>query len=266
MPLTDEEIQGLLANSIDSMRHGYDHFFELARAREYHRRAGDPLLHHGKWVILSAHHAADCLLQGVLNDLDAANNCFKNPDKDKDRRHPSLSLVLKELESAANVEKLKPSEKTLLGLVRKLGCERDRIMHRALCGELDRSLPAFAMLAVRRVLRARYGVPEDHFGWTEHEILADVLDAIRANRHPEYFAYVEQALREEHPDQYIEPCPLCGTSGILNGGNHCEACFIEMVRIQCASCGNESPQPSEPMMRQKTSCPFCGGEPGRAGR
>ena len=73
MPLTSDEKDGLLTNALDSMRHAYDHFWELARTQEVRERANDTLRHHYKWVILSAHHAAECLLQRLLSDVEPAN-------------------------------------------------------------------------------------------------------------------------------------------------------------------------------------------------
>ena len=45
---------GLWANARDSIKHALDHFWERGRPRADRS-------HHDKWIVLSVHHAAECI-------------------------------------------------------------------------------------------------------------------------------------------------------------------------------------------------------------
>ena len=254
MAFTRAHRAGLRRNALDSMRHAFAHFGELDELQGQAAAGPDTLLHHQKWAILSVHHAADCALQLLLDDLDPGNACFVSKGA---LRHPSLSVTLKQLRCPHNVAKLARSEGALLGLLHGLDVERHALMHRGLSGNLEPSIAAFAMLGLRGVLRARYGIDETDFGWWASDICQEVMRVISLRHYDEYFTYVEQALQEGHPGRWIEACPYCGTHAVLDGAFRCDACFLAIDWAECPLCGTQFPQMANPGPDEPCTCPSC---------
>jgi hypothetical protein len=73
---------GLWANGRDSILHALDHFTERDRAR------ADRHPHHDKWIVLSVHHAAECICNMRLIQLEPDNALFSRRGA---IRFPSLS-------------------------------------------------------------------------------------------------------------------------------------------------------------------------------
>ena len=257
MRFSEAEREGLRRNCLDSMRHALDHFFELARVGG--GVDADPVArrHHHKWAILSVDHVADCLLQWMLNDLDPENECFRELGEPK-YRAPSLTACLKELAKGPAAEQLKGSERGLLDLLEDVHRERCRLVHRTLPERLDPSLAAFALLALRRCLRRRYGVSEEEFGWDEPELLQDTFLAMRTRHYDHYFIYAELAVAEEHRGAPVESCPYCATLAVVPGHSHCEACFLAIDWVECLECGAEFAAVAGPPDADGTVCPSCG--------
>jgi hypothetical protein len=91
MVLSDDLLaagEGLWANGRDSIIHALDHFSERDRPRADRR-------HHDKWIVMSVHHAAECICNMRLIQLEPNNPLFS-------RRgaiwFPSLSETLRELQ------------------------------------------------------------------------------------------------------------------------------------------------------------------------
>ena len=63
---TREISDGLWANARDSIKHALDHFWERGQPRADRR-------HHDKWIVLSVHHAAECICNMRLISLEPSN-------------------------------------------------------------------------------------------------------------------------------------------------------------------------------------------------
>ena len=254
MAFTTEQREGLLHNSLDSMRHALDHFFELGTLDRTRKESGYNLQHHHKWVILSVHHAADCLLQVFLDDLDPASQCLQKRGK---LRHPSLSRTLRALRRPANTDRLKESEKLFLKLVEDLNKQRNDLMHGTLPETIQPSVAAFLLLALRRVLRTRYAIAEEDFAWWEDDLGQHVMREIHLKHYDLYFQYVERAVAEDNPDRWVDSCPYCGTLAIPGTASRCEACFLVIDWIECSSCGTEFAHMAHPEGDEPRVCPSC---------
>ena len=93
---TESILDGLWMNARDSIKHALDHFWEREQSRADRR-------HHDKWIVLSVHHAAECICNMQLVDLEPDNPVFS-------RRgsiwFPSLTKTLDELQRARNEARL----------------------------------------------------------------------------------------------------------------------------------------------------------------
>jgi len=254
--LSPEERQALLENSLDSLRHALDHFFELAAVDRGRGTAHLELRHHTKQAILSAHHAGDCLLQVILWDIDPASPCFSKKGR---FHHPPLTNTLAALRRPANQERLRKSEGLFMRFMEGLNEERGALMHRTLSDAIEPSIAACAVLAIRRVLRTRYRVDPSRFGWDTDDIGQEVMSEIRWNHYDRYFRYVEQAVAEESPRQTVDECPYCGSAAVLSTGTSCEACYLEVERVECPSCGCEFIAEPVSAGSKRDTCPNCGG-------
>ena len=108
--------KGLWVNGRDSIMHALDHFAE----REHERSDRQ---HHDKWIVLSVHHAAECVCNMRLLQLEPESLLFS---RNGDIWFPSLSVTLKQLQVPFNAARLSPAELQLLRLLNQLPDIRHR--------------------------------------------------------------------------------------------------------------------------------------------
>src|SRR5271169_3708550 len=103
----------------DSIKHALDHFSERGRERSNRE-------HHDKWIVLSVHHAAECVCNMRLLQLEPKSPLFLPKGK---IWFPNLSRTLKELQVPLKA-RLSPAELQLLRLLNQLPEIRNQLMHR----------------------------------------------------------------------------------------------------------------------------------------
>lgn len=255
MPLAPEQIDGLRSNLLDSVHHAMDHFWERARSEGYLAKGEMPSIQHEKWIILSVHHAADCLLKLLCNKLGMLH---LRQNRSGEVHYPSASEMLRRLGPLADTGRLSVSEKKLLVLLALFDKKRHELMHGPLPEAPNVSVAAFAMLAIIRVIRTQYGIPSNYSDWESPELLSDVLETIPSKSLSEYSDYVEQALIEEQPNTFFDPCLYCGAAALATKASFCEACLVRIDWIECDSCLEQIPIVADDWPDNHQSCPVCG--------
>ncbi|MBI1748019.1 MAG: hypothetical protein HYR55_15735 [Acidobacteria bacterium] len=253
MKLNIELVKGLWENARDSMFHALEHISELGSTDENK-------IHHRKWIILSAHLAAECFLKILLKSLDPSESQFK--DSKGRTWFPSLSETLLAIRKFEQSGELKQSEQKLLDLLEKLNKVRNEIIHRDLPNDIDPSVAAWSILAMLRAFSSRIGVATREIFDQVPPIETDIVNLIRWHKLGEYQAFVEQSLREDYPNiPFFPQCPNCGTMAILN--DSCESCFVEISRVECRNCMEEYYIFSDQKHRLffGNVCPNCGVSP-----
>jgi hypothetical protein len=219
---------GLWANGRDSIRHALDHFSE--RDREGSNRP-----HHDKWIVLSVHHAAECVCNVRLLDLEPGCPLFSWKGRNW---FPSLSDTLKRLKNAQNLPRLSPAEQKLFLLLRQLPDIRHEFAHRIAPKEADVSVAAMCMIGLLKYIERLKGESASDIVWQSPPIEADVVAAIRYTRLEEYGSFVATFLEEKYPNQRLPECPSCGVQAVV--WSTCEACFTELDHVQCSECGEDA--------------------------
>ena len=219
--------EGLWANGRDSIMHALHHFFERGRPRADRR-------HHDKWIVLSAHHAAECICNMRLIQLEPDSRLFS-------RRgsiwFPSLSDALRELQLPRMAQRFSPAEQKLFILLSELPDIRHQFMHRIAPAEVDVSIAAMCMIGLLKYLERLGGEPASDIVRQSSPIEGDVVSAIRHTRLQEYGDFVELFLREEYGDRWLPSCPACGVQAVVSA--KCEACFTELASVECPNCHEE---------------------------
>src|ERR1039458_4045340 len=139
--------KGLWMNGRDSVMHALDHFSQ--RGRE---RSNGP--HHDKWIMLSVHHAAECVCNMRLLQLEPKSPLFF---RNGDIWFPNLSATLKQLQEPTNSARLSPAEIQLLRLLRQLPNIRHQFMHRTAPEEVDVSIAAMCMIGLLKYIERLKG-------------------------------------------------------------------------------------------------------------
>jgi hypothetical protein len=219
--------EGLWANGRDSIKHALDHFFERDQPRADRQ-------HHDKWIVLSVHHAAECICNMRLIQLEPDNPLLS-------RRgsiwFPSLSDTLRELQRPRLAERFSPAERKLFILLSELPNIRHQFTHRTAPAEMDVSVAAMCMIGLLKYLERLKGESASDIVWQSSPIEGDVVAAIRYTRLQEYGDFVELFLREKHGDRWFASCPACGVQAVVSA--KCEACFTELESIDCPNCQEE---------------------------
>lgn len=241
--------KGLWNNARDAIRHALEHVRELASTRE-------DKAHHLKWIILSAHQAAECFCNILLIRVNPGHSSLT---KNGRPWYPSLRFTVQELLREPLNRNLTPGERRLHELLKELPDIRDRLMHCPLPDALDSSVAAISLLGLLRVARKHLGEPAPEFESDYPRIESEVFSVITYKRLDEYCRLAEELLREEFPDRLLGYCSNCGTSSVVAG--HCEICFEEMDSFECPYCGEEDLIPSwqrhlNPDL--EIECPSCG--------
>lgn len=239
---------GLLQNSLDSIRHALDHFSER-------NIKNGKSLHDDKWIVLSVHHAAECICNAFLLRVEPKCGLFKNGEN---TWFPSLSKTLPRLESGQNQKHLTNAERQLIALLGKLPGIRNQFMHRTAPEAVDVSTAAMCMIGLLKHLESRHGIEASEIVWQSPPIEGDVVAAIRYQRLDEYGKFVELFLREKYPNRWLPQCPSCSAPAVVS--SHCEACFEELGSVTCSRCDEEVFFLSCERSIGKTEieCPDCG--------
>jgi hypothetical protein len=222
-PISD----GLWANARDSIKHALDHFCERGQPR------GDRG-HHDKWIVLSVHHAAECICNMRLIDLEPNNPLLS---KRGSPWFPSLTQTLGELQAPRNEARLSPAEHQLFVLMRGLPDIRNELMHRTAPAGLDVSIAAMCMVGMLKYIERVRGETASDIVWQSPPIEGDVVAAIRSIQ--EYSNFVELFVREKYGDRWLPACPACGVRAVESAvmSAVCEACFTELGSVECKECG-----------------------------
>jgi hypothetical protein len=215
---------GLWANARDSLRHALDHFLDRDQSPTDRR-------HHEKWIVLSVHHAAECICNMRLIELDPQNSLLQ---RNGAIWFPSLARALDELQSLQNVNRLSPAERKLFVLMAGLSDIRHQFMHRIAPAEVDLSLAAMCMIGLLKYIERLRGISASDIVWLSSPIEASVVAAIRYARHQEYNNFVELFLHEKYGGRWLPSCPACTVRAVV--GSICEACFAELGKIDCPQC------------------------------
>jgi hypothetical protein len=229
--------------------HALDHFSE--RGREVSNRQ-----HHDKWIVLSVHHAAECVCNMRLLQLEQKNSVFS---RNGNIWFPSLSTAVKHLQIPLNSARLSPAELRLLSLLSQLSDIRHQFMHRISPKETDVSIAAMCMIGLLKYVERLKGETASDIIWQSPPIEGDVVAAIRHTRLDEYGQFVALFLQEKYADRVLPECPSCGIPAVA--GYNCEACFEELNHLLCA----ETDEEVYFMSWERThgsgriECPHCGG-------
>ena len=165
--------------------------------------------HHGKWIVLSVHHAAQIFCIMLLKEFDPTNAIFKSKRESQDR-WPSLVQAIRELLATKYRTRLTGAEIQLLNLLRKLNKSRNRIMHGIAPEGLDLSLAAMSILGLSRVAHRRRGESVRDILQADSSIQSYVVDAISYKKFDDYYRFVEAFLAEEFPGKYLPNAKIVG--------------------------------------------------------
>jgi hypothetical protein len=183
--------------------------------------------------VLSVHHAAECICNMRLIDLEPNNPSLRKRGL---IWFPSLAQTLGELKAPQNDARLSPAERQLFVLMRGLPDIRHQLMHRIAPAGMDVSIAAMCMLGMLKYIERLRGQTAADIVWQSSPVEGDVVAAIRYTRHKEYNDFVELFLREKHGDQWLPSCPACGVRAVASAV--CEACFTELGSVKCSECGS----------------------------
>ena len=241
---------GLLQNGLDSIRHAMDHFSERNREKGKSR-------HDDKWIVLSVHHAAECVCNALLLKVEPNCRLFR---RGSSKWYPSLTKSLEQLQIDSNIQKLTASEMQLLSLLNQLPDIRHKFMHRVAPEEVDVSIAAMCLIGLLKHLEARYGTESSDIVWQSPPIETDIVASIRYQRIEEYVKFIESFLREKYEGSWLRQCPSCAAWSVLH--SRCEACFEELDSITCPECDEKVLlQPWEKKHGTATAvCQDCGKE------
>jgi hypothetical protein len=218
---------GLWVNARDSIKHALDHFWERGQERADHG-------HNDKWIVLSVYHAAECICNMRLIELEPGNPLLNRVPM----WFPSLTRTLTELQDVRIETRLSPAERQLFVLMREVSNIRHQLMHRIAPAVMDVSIAAMCMVGMLKYIERLRGETAADIAWQSSPIEGDVVAAIRSARRQEYDNFVELFLREKHGDQWLPSCPGCGVRAVTSAV--CEACFTELGSVECNKCGDRA--------------------------
>jgi hypothetical protein len=241
--------EGLWDNGRDSIAHALDHFRERDD-KDSDRR------HHDKQIVLSVHHAAECVCNMRLLDLEPACPLFSRRGE---VWFPSLWETIKQLLVPMNAVRLSPAERQLFLLLKELPDIRHQFMHRIAPKEVDVSIAAMCMIGILKYIKRLAGESASDIAEQSPPVEGHVVAAIRYTRLQEYNRFVELFLEEKYPDDvWLLQCPSCGVNAVID--SKCEACFEELSSITCSGCDEEiyfvawQRNPGDGMVE----CQYCG--------
>jgi hypothetical protein len=219
---------GLWVNGRDSIKHALDHFSERDQPRADRR-------HHDKWIVLSVHHAAECICNMRLVELEPNNPLFSRKGS---IWFPSLARALSELQHPRNGARLTPAERQLFVLMGGLPDIRHQLMHRIAPAELDVSIAAMCMMGLLKYIERLRGESAADIVWQSPPIEGDVVAAIRYTRHQQYGDFVALFLREKYGNRWLPTCPACEVRAVVS--TVCESCFTKLGSVECPGCSSQA--------------------------
>src|SRR6185369_11686496 len=110
--MPNEVIEQFWKNARDSLKHAFDHYFELEMGAENK-------WHHHKWIIVSVHHAASCISYMWLKEARPEHSVFKK------KEFPHLDVCVRTLRQ---LDQLPDSETRLIEVFSRLNDIRDKFM------------------------------------------------------------------------------------------------------------------------------------------
>lgn len=215
---------GLLENGLDSIRHAMEHFSERNCDKRKSR-------HDDKWIVLSVHHAAECVCNALLLKVEPNCRLFRRGSSEW---YPSLTRSLEQFQVDANIQKLTAPEIQLLSLFGQLPDIRHKFMHRVAPEEVDVSIAAMCLIGILKHLEARYGTESSDIVWQSPPIETDIVASIRYQKLEEYGKFIESFLQEKYKGSQLKQCPVCAAWSVLHSS--CEACFEDLDSITCPDC------------------------------
>lgn len=222
--MPNDLIEQFWKNAGDSLKHAFDHYFELEMGAENK-------WHHHKWIIVSVHHAASCISLMWLTEDDPSHTVFAK------NKFPHLEDSAKALLRSG---RLSAPESLLVEMFTRLNEIRNKFMHRIAPENIDDASIAFAATSMIGMLHAvahRQGKGFYELFDEFPENRKAVTDVIRAKRLDEYGQLIGKLVQDHHPDRHFEQYPSCGVAAVLNG--HCEACFEDIKEVTCRQCEEE---------------------------
>jgi len=199
-------------NAYDSIQHAFDYFIELSQG-------GTSKWHHQKWIIVSTHHAASCLVCAWLKEADPSNKCFKN--REGGESFPYLENSIKALIKYKNTKHLTIAEADLLCLFGRLNSIRNNIVHRIPPTEFNREVIAFAAMSIVGIFHTvsrRCGLSFEELFNEYPENRKSIVEALHYSKVEEYCRFIERVLEDKYPLYLRSMCPSCGTLSVVGGG------------------------------------------------
>ncbi|MBC6445293.1 MAG: hypothetical protein GDA50_07705 [Alphaproteobacteria bacterium GM202ARS2] len=214
------EFDQFWTNSVDSIRHALEHFFELSNQQRHSEE-----IHHQKWIVISAALAAESFFKAVLLQ---ANEEISNGDT-----YHSLPRTIQALKPL----RLPKSESLITKVAKKVSDQRDEILHRPYDSEIELSHSAILLFGLLKVIERR--VDDRPTGIVaECQLLSqEMLAQIKHTSLAEYKRVINQFVAEDYSDQPVEPCPECGANSVLVLAGECVACFADLGHVTCEQCG-----------------------------
>jgi hypothetical protein len=142
---TDDVTTGLWQNGRDSITHALHHFSERRQDPSNQR-------HHDKWIVLSVHHAAECVCNMRLIELDSSQ-IWRNGRL----RFPSPTDAINVLQRPILAQRLSAAEDQLFRLFSRLTNSRNEFMHRTGPKQLDVSIAAMCMIGILKYIERGTG-------------------------------------------------------------------------------------------------------------
>jgi hypothetical protein len=97
--------------------------------------------HHQKWIILSVHHAASCMVSLWLRTAHGKHSLFGQNGKEA---YPHLNEAINALQKYKGTKHLTDAESELLVLLNRLNDIRNKFMHRLPPKEINKEVVAYA--------------------------------------------------------------------------------------------------------------------------
>jgi len=248
---TKKIIEGLTKNFEDSIQHAFNHFFELEGSKL-------DRWHDEKWIILSVHHSAECLLRMWLIEIDPLSPIINN--QNGEFNFPHFDKVCKFILEYKGIGELTTAERKLILLIKRLNDTRNKIMHRIPSEKFNESVVSFAamvIIGIYRVLQKRKGKSFYKIFDEYSDNYELITNAIHSTKLDEYSSLIMALLNEEYPDQCFLECPYCNTQAIIN--TTCQACFQDIIFKSCDFCGEEYYILADTQLTDfyETKCPCC---------
>ena len=235
-------------NAKDSLMHALDHFVELATSKT-------AKWHHQKWIIVSVHHAASCMVSLWLRIAHEKHPLFVGQNGKE--AYPHLNEAIKALQKYKGTKHLTDAESELLVLLNRLNDIRNKFMHRLPPKEINKEVVAYAATSMVGLLHA-IGRRSGKSFYEQFDEFPDlrkyIIEAIHYSKVEEYFVFIEKVLEDQGYVYELPQCPSCGARTVI--GSHCEACFEDLSEVECPKCNCEFYiQDSYPFEQE---CPECG--------